>query len=148
MALQWLEDYWKVEVRFKKSDLIYIGIGVVLLAILPLYYLYNPNVPGKFPTCPFFNFTGLYCTGCGSQRALHALLHLDILSVLKSNLLFLPALIILGYHFITKVLGRLNNTDYHSFVYHTKTPRVVFIVVVVFTVLRNIQIYPFNTLAP
>lgn len=135
-------------VRFKKTDLLYLGIGVVMLALLPLYFLYDPNVPGTFPGCPFLHFTGLYCTGCGSQRALHALLHLDLLNVFRSNMLFLPALLIMGYHIITKVLGRLTNTNYHSFVYHTKTPRVIFIVVVVFTVLRNIQYYPFNALAP
>jgi len=137
-----------VAVRFKKSDLTYLGIGVVLLAIVPLYFHYDPNVQGTFPSCPFLQLTGLYCTGCGSQRALHALLHLDILGVFRNNLLFLPALIIMGYHIITKILGRLRDNNFYSFVSHTKTPRVVLIVVVLFTVLRNIEIYPFNKLAP
>lgn len=134
--------------NFKNTDILYIGIGALLLLIVPLYFFFDPNIPGKFPACPFFSITGLYCTGCGSQRALHDLLHLDIISAIKHNLLFLPALLFCSYHIITQILGRLRGKNYASLVHHTRTPRIIMIVVLVFTVLRNIAVFPFTTLAP
>ncbi|WP_149204428.1 DUF2752 domain-containing protein [Actinotalea subterranea] len=38
----------------------------------------DPYEPGHFPTCPVLSMTGLYCTGCGTLRAVHSLLHLDV----------------------------------------------------------------------
>ena len=134
--------------RFKKSDVLYFGFGVILLAILPLYFLYDPGIPGVFPSCPFLSITGLYCTGCGSQRALHDLLHLNIPGVLRYNLLFLPAIGFAGYHLFIKFLAKFSSKRYISPVHHTNAPRIILIIVVVFTVLRNIPGYPFNLLAP
>ena len=37
--------------------------------------------------CPFFALTGLKCPGCGGQRAVIALIHGDIMSALRHNLL-------------------------------------------------------------
>jgi Protein of unknown function (DUF2752) len=35
----------------------------------------DPNLAGHYPACPFLALTGLYCPGCGSLRAVHALAH-------------------------------------------------------------------------
>lgn len=35
----------------------------------------DPNQPGHFPTCPSLALFGVYCPGCGTLRALHALVH-------------------------------------------------------------------------
>ena len=67
------------------------------MALLPLYYFYDPQ-GGGFPACPFYQLTGLFCTGCGSQRALHDLLHLDLGSSLGHNLLLAPALVLIVWH--------------------------------------------------
>lgn len=45
----------------------------------------DPNEPGHYPTCPFLATTGLYCPGCGSLRAGHALLHGDLMEALARN---------------------------------------------------------------
>lgn len=42
--------------------------------------------------CPFYEVTGQWCPGCGSTRAAWLLLHGDIASAARHNLLFLPAL--------------------------------------------------------
>ena len=48
-----------------------LGLGAALAAV---YFALDP-ARYPFPRCPFHLLTGLYCPGCGSQRALHALLH-------------------------------------------------------------------------
>lgn len=69
---------------------------VALLAALTLYALYDPGTSVWAPKCPFKLITGLDCPGCGSQRALHALLHADIASAWGANPLFVAALPYLG----------------------------------------------------
>lgn len=45
----------------------------------------DPNEPGHYPTCPFLAATGLYCPGCGSLRAIHALAGGDVVTALHRN---------------------------------------------------------------
>lgn len=58
-----------------------IGISIVL----GIYYIFNPIVDNVFPKCPFLALTGLQCPGCGSQRALHFLLHGELRQAFMSN---------------------------------------------------------------
>jgi hypothetical protein len=66
----------------------YIGIltAAVLLALAAVYFLFDPNTEGVFPKCAFYVLTGWKCPGCGSQRALHALLHGDIAGAFHMNM--------------------------------------------------------------
>lgn len=52
-------------------------IVAVILFLVAAYWLFDPS-RFIFPRCPVFVLTGWECPGCGSQRALHALLHGDI----------------------------------------------------------------------
>lgn len=45
-------------------------VGIVLIAV---YGMFDPE-SGFFPRCPWKMLTGFDCPGCGSQRAIHALL--------------------------------------------------------------------------
>ena len=45
----------------------------------------DPNQPGHYPTDPFLAITGLYCPGCGTLRALHALARGDLLTASTST---------------------------------------------------------------
>lgn len=47
----------------------------------------DPYEPGHYPTCPVLATTGLFCTGCGTLRAVHALMHLDLAGAWDMNLL-------------------------------------------------------------
>ena len=58
-----------------------IGLGAAAL-----YFTFDP-ARYPFPRCPFLLLTGLYCPGCGSQRALHALLHGQVAQAAGLNLL-------------------------------------------------------------
>ena len=45
-----------------------------------------------FPKCGFYVLTGYKCPGCGTQRALHHLLHGDLVGAFKMNALAFLAL--------------------------------------------------------
>jgi hypothetical protein len=103
---------------------------------------------GLFPACPFHSLTGLYCTGCGSQRALHDLLHLDLSGSFSHNLLFPPALAILGLHFGNRVLQGVHKAYWRSPLDGRRSPLILLAVILVFTLLRNLPWEPFSLLAP
>lgn len=81
-----------------------IGIGaaviILIAAALYIFYTLDPAEQPLFPKCPFLLATGYECPGCGSQRAIHSLLHLDIGAALRYNAFMLLALpyIILGIY--------------------------------------------------
>ena len=49
---------------------------------------------GLYPRCPFKMLTGLSCPGCGTQRALHALLSGDPAGVLRYNAALIPFILL------------------------------------------------------
>ena len=65
-----------------------LGLGAVFYFLDPAQY--------PFPRCPFHLLTGLYCPGCGSQRATHALLHGQVVRAAGLNLLAVAALPLLA----------------------------------------------------
>ncbi len=74
----------------RKSKYI-VGITGVL-TICFIFYFLDPLECPLFPKCPFLVLTGLECPGCGTQRALHSLLHLHIIDALRYNALLIFSL--------------------------------------------------------
>jgi Protein of unknown function (DUF2752) len=68
------------------------AVAVLAAGATSLLAAVDPNQAGHYPTCPFLFVTGLYCPGCGSLRALHAVAHLDVLTALDRNPLTVLAL--------------------------------------------------------
>ncbi|MDR1825184.1 MAG: DUF2752 domain-containing protein [Bifidobacteriaceae bacterium] len=66
------------------------AVGLLAATGLALLAAVDPNEPGHYPTCPSLWLTGLYCPGCGSLRALHALTRLDFAGAAQMN----PALLV------------------------------------------------------
>ena len=73
---------------------------IAVTAILAtVYYFVNPMEAEWMPKCPVHILTGLDCPGCGSQRAVYALLHGDIPTAVASNailLFMIPFILALG----------------------------------------------------
>jgi len=129
----------------------YLKLFFSFIAILFLGYLYfkfDPINNLLFPKCPLYATTGVYCPGCGSQRATHSLLNFDIPGVLKSNLLFLPAMLLVGHHYYISVVNKFLGKNYASILDRSKAPLVILIIVILFFILRNIPVVPFTYLAP
>ncbi|MBO4596941.1 MAG: DUF2752 domain-containing protein [Bacteroidaceae bacterium] len=68
-----------------KSSLYFL---VIIAALLALYYVVDPSM-AHFPIrCPLHELTGIQCPACGSQRALHAILHGEWNEALRFNAFF------------------------------------------------------------
>jgi hypothetical protein len=74
----------------------WLALSVLAAALVPLY-LFNP-ANGGFPVCPFRALTGLLCPGCGSQRALHDLLHGNVTEAFRYNALLVASIPLLAVH--------------------------------------------------
>ena len=109
------------------------AIACVILLIAP------PGSPQAkwLPKCMFYQWTGLYCPGCGSTRALSALLHGDIMASLHNNILLIPGGVLLIVLIVKPEIS-------------LKRPVAVAIaaIVIAYAVLRNIPVAPFTCLAP
>ena len=74
-----------------------IWISYSISALGLLFFFFNPSNTALFPKCPFLLLTGWKCPGCGSQRAIHHLLHLQISEAFLDNallIILLPLLLV------------------------------------------------------
>ncbi|HZE38015.1 MAG TPA: DUF2752 domain-containing protein [Stackebrandtia sp.] len=123
------------------------GVLLLIVGIATYVGIKDPNEHGHYPTCPFLMFTGYYCPGCGSLRAIHALVHLDIVTALRLNILTVCVMIpiALFYYFrwaTERVLGRsIRKRMVKPWVIWT-----LFYGLLAFWLLRNLE--PFAFLAP
>jgi hypothetical protein len=125
-------------------------IALIVFAVAAvIYFLFNPAVSSFFPNCPFNSLTGFYCPGCGSQRAIHQLLHGNIIAAAGYNVLLLLSLPVLMYAMIATVYKTVKGTYGNwDLIYKPWFPKAVLIIVLSFWLLRNLPYYPFNLLAP
>lgn len=127
-----------------------LAAGAVLAAAAgaATLFRFDPLAAGFYPRCPVLLTTGFYCPGCGTARALHALLHGDVGGALGFHPLLVPALPVLAA-FALSLLSRL------ALGRPLPLPRLsaraawgVLAMIALFTVLRNLPVEPFSRLAP
>ena len=120
-------------------------LAVIVLTITA-YYFYYPSI-GFLPNtqCILNKTTGLYCPGCGGQRAFHALLHGEILTAAQNNLLIFLVLPLVALKLIEEFTGK---KVFPSTFYSRKVILPIVVFVVLFLVLRNISHEPFTYLIP
>jgi hypothetical protein len=117
-------------------------ISTAMVSLLLLYFFFDAR-EHAFPQCPSRVYLGFHCAGCGSQRALSALLHGDLLAAMRLNILFLFSLPVVGY----AAYARLRSKSF-PLMYHPWFAKSVLVAVILFTILRNIPVYPFTLMAP
>lgn len=125
-----------------------LGLLIIVTGLAILFFVLDPSKNAIFPKCMFHSITGYYCPGCGSQRAIHSLLHLNIAGVVHYNFLFLPAMLLIIYHYLHPILNRIFHWKLPNLFYFKYTPLIILGVVIVFWILRNIPLFPFSELAP
>lgn len=116
-------------------------VAVAAIAVWVVHlFLHDPETGEGFLPCPFHWLTGLFCPGCGSQRAIHDLLHGRLLAGFGHNALLVMALPLLGLQW---AVGRWRGRSL------TSDNRVVAawgIAIMAWWILRNLP--GFETLAP
>jgi hypothetical protein len=124
--------------------LVLLGLSAALL-----YYHFNPAVAAFFPPCLFWKLTGYHCPGCGTQRALHQLLHGEFRAAFRYNALFVLALPYVSLGFVLDIRNHWRGQGELPAAYRTKEAiYAILLVIVLFWVLRNIPLAPFSWLAP
>lgn len=115
-------------------------VVVVLLRV-------DPNSSNSIlPPCPFLSLTGWLCPGCGSTRALHALLHGDLVGALAMNpllVLMLPVLALLAIN----AAGWWSPRD--TLLWRVaSSPKFWLCLLLGYWIARNLPWWPFSWLAP
>ena len=76
------------------------------MIVTTVYFLYDPSADGWFPKCPIYSFTGYKCPGCGTQRAIHALLSGDLAQAWNYNAGLLVALPVMALYVLVEIAPR------------------------------------------
>lgn len=126
-----------------------ISVLVVLPLLAVIYFMADARYSSFFPRCPFHLVTGLYCPGCGSQRAFSSLLHGQMGQALHYNVLFVLALPFLLYSAGILLINSFTGRHLvQKIFYSTLFVRILLVTVLLFWVCRNIPAEPFSLLSP
>lgn len=119
------------------------GVGVVTLAL----HLYDPHIQGSWGFCPSA-LLGFACPFCGSLRSVHHLTDLNFAAAASSNVFLVAAAPVA----VVVWLGALARAARGSTSLLPRVPTAGWwalgIVLLVFTVLRNVPWAPLDWLAP
>ncbi|MFD1063745.1 DUF2752 domain-containing protein [Winogradskyella litorisediminis] len=124
---------------------------IPIFFLVKYYYFNDPEVSkgeGIFPKCPFYVVTDFHCPGCGSQRAIHDLLHLRVLDALKHNVTLIIVVIVLLAKLYAIITTRYKKKYHYNLTYKPWFTYAIIVIVFLYWILRNIPIYPFTELAP
>ncbi|MEA4919029.1 DUF2752 domain-containing protein [Proteiniphilum sp.] len=115
------------------------AVIVSIAAALYIFYTFDPKTQPLFPRCPFLLVTGYECPGCGSQRAIHSLLHFNIGAALRYNAFMVLALpyILLGIY-LEYFGGKKRFPRTVKFFFGRWSAVMVLIVITAYWILRNL----------
>lgn len=120
--------------------------AVVALAAALILFFFDPTRVPIYPICLFHAMTGLDCPGCGSLRAMHALLHGEWDAALHFNLvlvLSVPLCAWFGFRFVShEIRGGPPVRIRASWLW------VYGAVWILFGIVRNLPFHPFKAFAP
>ena len=128
----------------------WLGATAVLLcaAVGASIFLWS-HTPGQsawLPPCFFHELTGLLCTGCGVTRAAHALVHGQWAHAWAMNPLAVISIPVAALLWVQEGLSRPPRLE--KWLSPLRSAQLWMVVVVVFTVGRNLPWWPFSTWAP
>lgn len=86
MARQGRQDRGDPDLSLRTALTHPLAVGGAVAGAAGYLALVDPNQPGHYPICPFLMLTGRWCPGCGGLRAVHDLLHGQLLAAVSANL--------------------------------------------------------------
>jgi len=128
----------------------YVFAAMFLLGLTGLLMLriFDPATSGIFPPCPLRYVTGWYCPGCGSLRAIHALLHGNLRQAWAMNVLTVLFAPFIVYGLASQLHLQIRGRTLPGIMLPAVWIRALCVVIVLFGILRNLPLPPFNLLAP
>ena len=116
---------------------------LIITTLISTIYLYLNKRFSFYIPCIFHKITHLYCPGCGLTRMILEILKLNFYQAFRYNpLLF----ILLPFIIIYELIKYINWIQDKNFIISKKIWYTLLIVTIIYTILRNINI--FNYLAP
>lgn len=113
-----------------------LALTFIVLFLCSLYFAFDPGLNIYFPKCPSNAILHYRCPLCGTQRALHQLLHLNITEAMALNFYFV-ALFPFAVAYITAKAANKGNAITRKI--ESKTTVIAFITVsMAWCVFRNI----------
>lgn len=125
------------------------GLGALaMVACAFAVFWFDPSGESFFPVCPLYKVTGFACPGCGMTRSFHALVHGDIIGAFRFNL-FMPLMLgFIAYIFVSLTLLAIRGKSLSFEIFSPRITWTIFVLLMIFGVVRNIPVYPFNILFP
>ena len=111
-------------------------------------YRFDPATTELFPVCPFRYFTGYYCPGCGSLRALHQLLHGNVAAALSYNPLAVLTVPVILYWGASQAALLWSGRPLRSRFVPARWIWSLLVLILSFWIFRNVSAPPFSLLAP
>jgi hypothetical protein len=122
----------------RKRIFIVVSMIICGIAAAVVYGMFDPAESTLFPKCPFLLLTGgLRCPGCGSQRAIHSLLHLEFKEAFLYNplvIISIPFLILLAAAALMKEI----NPRFYNKVNSSLLSKTLLAIIIVWWIVRNI----------
>jgi hypothetical protein len=105
---------------------------------LAIVWRFSPTEYSFYPICPIARWTNLQCPGCGSTRALHALLHGHVFDAMQLNLMFTLIFPILFLWGAVQYWSAIRNGRFLQLQVPNGWYQCAALVLVVFGIVRNI----------
>jgi hypothetical protein len=129
----------------RKPPLTVLAVVAVPMAFACLLlFCFDPRRYGFYPTCFFYKTTGLLCAGCGCLRATHELLHGHLVTAFRFNPLLVVSLPLLAWFGAVQTVRKASHQP--ALAVRPAWLWALLVVLVAFTVLRNVPGVPFATL--
>ena len=124
------------------------GMLAATAAALVTLHFFDPATSHLFPPCPLRYFTGWYCPGCGSLRAIHQLLQGNLRAAWALNPLTVVLLPFLVYGTASYALFEIRGQHLPRLFLPAVWIRALCAVIILFGIARNIPFHPFELMAP
>ena len=124
------------------------SIAAVVITGLLVVFLFDPVTSSIYPRCAFHSLTGLDCPFCGTLRALHALLHGNLMAALRLNALFTLSLPCLAAFDLYQRAARSSGWHVPAIRWGRNWGWLLLGVVLIFGIARNLAVDPFMLMTP
>ena len=118
-----------------------IKLALLLVGIAWLVHLFinDPQDSDSFLSCPIYKVSGYECPGCGSQRAIHDVMHLRFDQAFQHNalMLFMLPYILFGFTYQFLKISDSKKKWIRKNMYGGKIMLVILAAVIAFGIFRN-----------